>query len=507
MRSREAETFLRRFEDKAVFVDNVLHLSRELQNHPDLPTLLYLLHDEKNMPEWHDPEDFIRRFQGEAFEARVGDNEMQRYVIRLLQTAYEKKASDIHIVNTGQYTSIKLRVLGRIEDHDQQSSVFGDHLTAMLYNYFAQQTGTAVFNRLQRLDGRIISREVLPRGVPSVRLHAEPIQSEARDAGTFMALRLLYDSTDCEGSLSERLHQLGFLEKQRKDIEAMAAGKGLSIVSGATGHGKSTVLKHIFEAMVQKQPNRSYLSVEDPPEYRIAGVNQIQVRTQQEENIHGRAIQYRDAIAGAMRSDPDVLMIGEIRYAEAAEAAVSAALTGHSVWATLHAADAFACIVRMENLLRQMNLANASDLLCDAAVLRGLTYQRLLPVLCPSCKKRLCDLGKKERVRILGEDLEQRIAALSRRRESGICLRGEGCEKCGGNGNIAMTVAAETVLLDEDLLFLLRQNKAEAARKLWKKRGGMTCLEVAVQKLRQGDIDPRDCELRLGRQLILEKGR
>ena len=485
----------------AFVAEQTLHLSRELEGHPNLPRLIFWARQENLELKWHDQVDFVACYSSLANPTKVGDNEIQRYVVALLEEAYKRKASDIHIINTGHYTAIKLRILGLLKAYDQKSADFGDHMLAMLYNYFAQQTGAAVFNRLQRLDGRIINPKVLPTGVYAIRLHSEPIQSEARDAGTFMTLRLLYDSSTASGDLDERLTNLGFLPAQVSDIVTMCRRGGLAIISGATGHGKSTVLKHIFEAMVEKTPERAYFSVEDPPEYRIQGVNQIQVQTQNTEEIFAtRSRNYQEAIAGAMRSDPDILMIGEIRYAAAAEAAINAALTGHGVWATLHAADAFACVLRLENLLAELGLPNPLDSICDSNVLQGLTYQRLLPTLCPECKIRLATLPQEEQEQILGQALYARLTSLAKDRLNNVCIKGSGCAACQ-DGNLALTVCAETVLLDQTLLEYLRKRQNRKARLLWKARGGLTSVDVAVEKILQGQIDPRDAETRLGQPL------
>ncbi len=164
---------------------------------------------------------------------------------------------------------------------------------------------------------------------------------------------------------------LGFAQSQCRDMDFLTKRTGLTVISGPTGHGKSTVLKHTMESQTETAPEKAYHSVEDPPEFHMRDVNQIKVTTKQEGDYDRskRAAAYINVIAGAMRSDSDVLMIGEIRYPEAAVAAIDAALTGQSVWATLHANNGFGIVTRFESLLRSAGYLDPLDVLCDPNVL------------------------------------------------------------------------------------------------------------------------------------------
>ncbi len=510
--AREQEEALRRiltpFSGK-VFVSyeedgRQLHLSRALFDHLWLGELLFWAHGEGLRIIWHDSLAFEEHFSRASTQTRLEENAVQRYVVGLFETAYARKAQDIHIIHTGRSTLIRMRILGDLVDYAQKDAVFGEQMMALLYNCFAQQTGRAVFSHLLRLDGRIINPEVLPANVFAVRLHAEPIQTNARDSGLLMTLRLLYDITEARGSLRERLTRLGFLPEQTVQMEELVHRDGLALVCGATGHGKSTVLKHIFESMVASMPEKSYLSVEDPPEYRIVGVNQIQVQT---EAVKGksRADSYREALAGALRSDPDVLMIGEIRYAEAAQAAVTCALSGHAVWATLHAENTFACITRLESLLEELGKRRAREWLLNPGVLSGLCHLRLLPVLCPACKIRgSLALRRKS----LGIHEDSRASLLRAKNVLGrgfsrVCVRGPGCADCQGRGIVSMTLAAEVVVVSAQLRAALLHGELTLAQSIARNAGFQTAWEVALQKIAQGLVDPRDAERRLGSRISL----
>lgn len=495
------------FQGKIAIQDGILHLSEEIKGDPNLGTIILKAKASGlRRHAFHPPADFVQKFSSSAIRQRAEGNSLQRYAAGLLQTAFDRKVSDIHIVNMGTYALIKMRVLGLLSEYEQLDADTGAKLITMIFDSFGQQTDTAIFSPLKRLDGRIVNPDVLPQGVHSVRIHTEPIQSESREAGNLMALRLLYDATHASGSLEERMSKLGFHPRQIDTLQNLCKRGGLTLISGPTGHGKSTFLKHVMESMVENMPQKSYFSVEDPPEYPIRGLCQIQVNTSKgaagnEVDSHAaRSAAYSDAIAGAMRSDPDTIMIGEIRYAESAVAAIDAALTGHGVWATIHASDSFAVVTRLEGLLRQARVSNPLDAICDSNVLSGLCYQRLIPVLCPHCKKRLVNLKGQERNIAVAPDLHERLGSVIKPEEfENVHVRGDGCEYCKNDGNVGLTVAAETVLLDHQILRELREGNKLKARRLWQDtQQGMSYVDHAILKIAHGEVDPTAAETRLG---------
>ena len=469
-----------------------LHLSRSLQGHPNLGELWFWAQKQGLSCVWHEPLEFTEKYSRTSTQTRMSDNELQRYVVDLFEQAYRRRAQDIHVINSGLSTRIQMRILGDLVNVDLKDALFGEQLMSVLYNYFAQQTGSAVFSRLQRLDGRIVNPRVLPQGVFAVRLHAEPIQSASPEAGILMTLRLLYDTSRAEGSLTERLQALGFFPEQSERIAQLTLSGGLTVISGATGHGKSTVLKHIFEAMVEAEPHKSFLSVEDPPEYTLAGVKQIQVTSSEVTEQSVRDQLYRDALAGALRSDPDVLMIGEIRTPEACEAAVTGALTGQAVWATLHARDAVSSVSRLAGLLEQ-STQTARDLLTDPCILSAILHQRLLPVLCPDCKRPFAEKGSHQGAQGLCHRLNKALQG----RLASVCVRGPGCATCAGRGVFAMTVAAEVLILTQEMRRFFRLQRPEEVRRLFRTEGSLSVREVALRKISQGEVDPLDAEKRL----------
>jgi type II secretory ATPase GspE/PulE/Tfp pilus assembly ATPase PilB-like protein len=498
---------------RTVLLDGTLHMSKELKGNLEMVSFVAGLRRRGILAcEFHDPRYFDSTFS--KFTSSTGkleDNEIEKYAIDLLSKAHASGATDIHLIDYGPYTMIQFRILGMLSDYTQLEGEFGQQVIGCLYQKLCQ-SADACFSPSVRQDGRIAKREYLPPAVHSVRVHCEPIESALakNGVGTSMALRLLYDSTSAAGSLSERMTSLGFTEDHCKTAEFLTRRTGLTIISGPTGHGKSTLLKHIMEAEVERNPGKAYFSIEDPPEYPLKGVRQVLISSNDKVE---RAYAYRDAIAGAMRSDPDVIMIGEIRYVEAAVAAIDAALTGHAVFATLHANNAFGIIARMSSILAT-HFQNPLDQLCNHNVLAGLEYQRLIPVLCPKCKVRFFDLSTEKREQAIPTDVKERLYREMKNDDiENVYVRGDGCENCMKRGFIGQTVAAEFIATDQEMLSYLSAGNTSRAHEYWvKEKEGKSYVKHAVELIKAGLVDPYIAEERLGvplnfTQIFVQGGR
>ncbi len=513
---------------RAFFEGNRLHLSSELRGSEELD--LFLARQDRMQAEgpdaagkavplslvWHTQESFKECFE-QRFGIRLSDtdpagpgssgsharpeNWVHDYVRELFARAMDKKASDIHIACMGSYATVSFRRMGFMTDEEVLDGDKGLMLVRALFQGQISQAEGG-FSLYERQDGRIAGQNFLPEGLYAVRLHSEPVQDpHGGRPGVVLAMRLLSDAADSTGTLEERLTRLGFDREQQALLQDSARLGGMTIISGPTGHGKTTVLKNIMESMAHDTPTRSYYSLEDPPEYPIRGVHQLNVLTKSASDAERRRA-FMEALAGLMRSDPDVILLGEVRYREAAEAAVQAALTGHSIWTTVHAGSALSIITR----LHEMGLPYAS--ICAENVLTALTYQRLVPVLCPQCKIRLKD--HPEALEGLSAGLLQRLMRISRAAGSGgeglpeeICLRGPGCPACSHMGIAGLKVAAEVVSLRDPLLrSLLREGREREARLYWRCiLHGRTYLDQARERVLSGEADPVLSEERLGTTL------
>jgi type II secretory ATPase GspE/PulE/Tfp pilus assembly ATPase PilB-like protein len=327
-----------------------------------------------------------------------------------------------------------------------------------------------------------------------------------------MALRLLYDVIPVTGALSERLTLLGYNAADRAGIQDLIGRGGMFILSGPVNSGKSTLLKNIIETAVKESPEKSYHSIEDPPEYIIDGVCQVKVLTGKREasgesDAEARRAGYTDKIAGVQRSDPNTMMIGEIRYPEAVEAALHAALSGISVLATLHASSALGIIRRMEAMLTAVHFAEPLEFLCDEKIICGLSHQRLAPILCPQCKQSLLEAQKNVAhfTRVMPDSVLQRLKRVAPLEL--VKVRGEGCSECDGLGFTGQTVVAEVIVTNYQLLGHIRNGHMSDAYSYWiNEMSGKTFVEDAIDKIKQGILDPFMTEQRLGASLSTAMG-
>lgn len=445
-----------------------------------------------------------------ASRSGIGENEIQQLAIDLLARAYECGATDIHLAHMGTHVRSRFRVLGLLRDDQEYDADTGARMIRAIYEHLGAAQDAPAFDVNSRLDGRIINRDYLPQGLYSVRIHSEPIECDgAPDGkGTFMPLRLLRDTTGASGSLEERLGKLGYTceevtlydnegharrARAQTDIfRELSARTGIVFISGPTGSGKSTALAHCMEALIEERPGDNFLSIEDPPEKPIKGMYQIPVISKEGDE---RGDAYTNAIAGTNRDDTDTVMIGEIRYAEAALATVEVALSGNAVWATIHAADALGIIQRLDVQLRAL-VANPLQVVCDPIVLSGLVFQRLVPKLCPHCR-----IPLREYRNVISRDCLARLRRaipedmiFGGARGEGVFVRGHGCEHCKDSGHPGLyrqTVVAEVVALDARLLALLRERRREEARRYWlTELHGMTYLEHARHLIATGILGP-----------------
>ena len=525
---------------RAFFEGESLHLSNELKGSEELDLFLAKADRMKRDPNaagpvrlvWHTQESLEQRFgirlpsgspAGSLANGKAGspENWVHDYVRELFVRARDKKASDIHIACMGSYATVSFRRMGFMTDEEVLDGEKGLQLVrAIFQGQISQAEGG--FTLYERQDGRIAGKAFLPEGLYAVRLHSEPVQDpHGGRPGVVLAMRLLSDASDSTGTMEERLTSLGFAKEQQALLQDSARLGGMTIISGPTGHGKTTVLKNIMESMAHDTPTRSYYSLEDPPEYPIRGVHQLNVLTKSVSDAERRR-SFMEALAGLMRSDPDVILLGEVRYREAAEAAVQAALTGHSIWTTVHAGSALAIITR----LHEMGLPYAS--ICAENVLTCLTYQRLVPILCPQCKIRLKEHpemldqlspGLVERLRRISKKPSakkasakkasarkasvRRASARGKRFLGNICLRGPGCPACSHMGLAGQKVAAEVISLrDPVLLGLLKEGREREARRYWRQAlHGRTYLDQARERVLSGEADPVLSEERLGTTL------
>lgn len=401
-------------------------------------------------------------------QAKTSASDMQRIASSLFDRAVEVRASDIHIrISKRGKTQILFRVHNFLEFVEEHSFDYGDQLCTTIYQAMADVSDTS-FEPLNRQDARISDRAKIPERLDGIRLATSP-----QVDGYIMVMRLLYnDTTD-----NLELQALGYNDAQDKCVGLMKRSPtGINVISGPTGSGKSTTLQRVLASVIKETKGRKHIiTVEDPPEYPIPGAVQSPVANADTEE--DRSAAFQKAIKAAMRLDPDVIMIGEVRDAPSAKLAVQAAMTGHQVWTTVHANSAIAIIDRL------IDLGVPMQLVLDPTIITGFTCQRLLNVLCPECKKPLADvLGR------YSDDDIQRIMRAVRIDQAFVV--GDGCPHCSNRGTIDRTVVAETINTNYELMSYIRKDDRLGADEYLRRIGFTSMMDHAIEKINAGIVDP-----------------
>jgi len=413
---------------------------------------------------------------------RAQDNSrMQREMIAIVANAASLNASDIHIIVNQHQAVVRFRVDGVMRDISELPPQYAFELLSAAFAMADQSD--AAYQSLQFQAARVSSLKTeLPAGVQSLRLQFNPLANEGR----YLVIRVLYSG---EGK-KVGLQDLGYNSMQVKMLATMSARPvGINIVSGPTGSGKSTTLKAVLEGVIQKRDGEvNTLTIEDPPEYVIDLTQQMPVtnaKTQDE-----RSAAFTSAISAGLRSDPDIMMIGEIRDRASADLAVEGALSGHPIYASLHANTAMDILSR----LRDMGIEDFK--VFDHTVFSGLVGQRLVRKICPHCRVPIEEAAKRGEV---DELLLERVEKMKQTtpeslRDRQLYVAGPGCGHCsrGYNGR---SVISEIILPDDEFMHLMSENNKRAARAHWfTKLEGIDLLGSAWIRALNGIMSPADIE-------------
>jgi type IV pilus assembly protein PilB len=370
-------------------------------------------------------------------------------VNKILLEAIRETTSDIHIEAEEDMVQVRYRIDG------------------VLYNKMpvAKKALNAIISRIKIMSNLDIAERMIPQdGAFSVLLGNKKVDFRVSILpsihGENVVLRIL--SRD---SINVDLKSLGFNKLQYEVfLKNIKKPYGMVITSGPTGSGKTTTL---YAAMNEiKCPEVKIITVENPVEYQLAGVQQVQ--TFENKNDPSRSLTFASALRSILRHDPDDVLIGEIRDGETAAIAVNAALTGHMVFSTVHANNAIDVIARMQNLGVERYL------LCGA--LNLVIAQRLI--------RRLCDCKEPvevspNRIKSLGFDYEKYSDT--------VFYKPVGCEKCSGRGYKGRVAIFEMLNVSTEIreMILTGQNIYEMLR-VAKKQGFSTLLESAFEKAVEG---------------------
>jgi len=370
-----------------------------------------------------------------------------RFVNSLITKAYKERASDIHIEPFERSLVIRYRIDGILYE--------------VLHPPLKAHAG--IVSRIKIMAHLNIAEKRLPQdGRFRVRVAGRDIDIRVSSLptafGERVVLRLLDKSS---GVLS--LEDLGMAGAMLEQVNTMIGkSHGIFLVTGPTGSGKTTTLYAALTRLNDREKN--IITVEDPIEYQLTGVGQIQVNAKID-------LTFANGLRSILRQDPDIIMVGEIRDGETAEIAVQSALTGHMVFSTLHTNDAAGALTRLVEMGIEPFLA--------ASCIVGVLAQRLVRRLCPHCK---------EPVEVPAELLVG-LRAEGLLGETGNFFEGRGCDRCLGTGYRGRTGIYELLRIDDSIRELLLQNRDAAGIKAAAVRMGMQPLRTAgIAKALSGEI-------------------
>ena len=396
----------------------------------------------------------------------------------ILRQAGSERASDVHIRVLKRYAEIRIRVYGRVKDLGSREPEEGMALIKATFAVASDLAGTSSDMSFQQ--GALTARSgLLPPKVEMVRLQYSPT-SDGRGA---LVMRLKYEAPANEIEIDH----LGYNAQQISDISTMRKRtNGMYILAGKVSSGKSTTLQRVLNKMfIDKQREISMYTIEEPVELDLPGAIQVPVK-KSPDGTDG----FVEAMKASLRSDPNVIIMGETRSTETGNLAVQAVMTGHALWTTVHAGTALGILDRF------IDLGVPAWKLQDPTVIRGLVYQRLAGVICPHCRityREAVERGQLE------PELSDKLCALFGKKDTELHARGDGCEKCK-LGLSGRTVVAETVLTDPILLEHFAKSERIEMREYWLRPieqgglGGLPVLHHALSKVGAGLCDINEVE-------------
>lgn len=405
--------------------------------------------------------DETRELFGEVEDATEEDAPIIKLVSLLFIEAFRKRASDIHIEPMEKKLRVRYRIDGVLHEVDSPPK----RLQAAIIQRIKIMSNMRIAEKRVCQDGRI-QINVMGRDL-DLRVSAVP-----SNHGESIVMRIL----DKE-SLRLGLPELGFFTDDQQTFRSMIGlADGIVLVTGPTGSGKTTTLYSCLNEI--NKPDRKIITVEDPVEYQLAGINQVHVRAD-------IGLTFGNALRSILRQAPNIIMIGEIRDLETAEIAVNASLTGHLVFSTLHTNDAPSAVTRLIDIGVKPFLAASS--------LRGIMAQRLVRKNCSKCSQPY-----------KASDRELRsLGSLAGQVENVTLVKGEGCPECSYTGYAGRNGIFEIFAITEEVQHLiyggvdageLRRKARELGMRTLREDGlrkviaGQTTLEE-VFRVTMGDAD------------------
>ena len=395
----------------------------------------YVVEDDDTAPPQAELAESLEDLVSKAEEAPV-----IKLVDLLLIQAVRERASDIHIEPYKDRINVRLRIDGVL----YQIAPPSQHLMQ------------ALISRIKILSRMDIAEKRLPQdGGFGVKVEDRPIDVRVSVIPTIFGEKAVLRILD-KRAVAHDLDKLGFsaddLDKFKSSI---LKPYGLVFITGPTGSGKSTTLYSALSLI--KSPKKNIITIEDPVEYHISGINQVQVKP-------AIGLTFANGLRAFLRQDPDIMMVGEVRDLETAGICVRAALTGHLVLSTLHTNDAPSAVTRLVDIGVEPYLVSSSLLLIMA--------QRLARKLCPKCKE----------ASEMPDDIAKRYKLVKKN-----VFKAKGCEFCRNTGYFGRIAVGEVLVANDEIRELIAKNSTLAQIREAAKRNGMKSLfERGIDKVLEG---------------------
>ena len=367
-----------------------------------------------------------------------------RFVNSVIHRAIKEKASDIHFEPFEKEVMIRYRIDGVLQDILHQPK----KVHAAISSRIKIMGNLDIAEKRLPQDGRIF-RKVAGKEI-DIRLSTIPTQFGER-----LVMRILEKS----GELMS-LKKLGFDQEALSIIDKLIFSEnGILLITGPTGSGKSTTMAAALSK--RNNPNVNILTVEDPIEYQLHGVGQVQVNTK-------IGLSFASALRSFLRQDPDIIMVGEIRDAETADLAITAALTGHLVFSSMHTNDSAGSFPRMIDMGIEPFLVASS--------VQGVLAQRLVRKVCLDCRESY-----------QASNLELKELRVSAIKGPITLYREKGCAQCAHTGYKGRINVYEILLMNDAIRSLIMdQADASKIRKAAVENGMLTMHEDGVRKVLAG---------------------
>lgn len=374
-----------------------------------------------------------------------------KLVHRIITEGIRRRASDIHLEPMEKRFRVRYRIDGVLHETENPP----------------KRLQLAIISRLKIMADISISEKRIPQdGRIQMKVGDKEIDFRVSSLPTEHGESIVMRILDKEGLLLG-LPELGFFSDDQAMMEKfITLPDGIFLVTGPTGSGKTTTLYACLNFI--NRPDRKIITVEDPVEYRLSGINQVQVRT--EVNMT-----FSLALRSMLRQAPNIVMIGEIRDKETAEIAINASLTGHMVFSTLHTNDAPSAVTRLVDIGVKPFLVSAS--------LRATMAQRLVRRNCPKCKQP--DKPDDQLLRALNMTSQQVSAATF--------MKGAGCSNCNGTGFRGRMVIVEIFSVSEEIQRMIYENATATSIRRKARESGMRSLrEDGIRKVTAGLTTPEE---------------